>query len=485
MKKLITYLKTLWSRVADSQRNDRRHDCRRSDLRRSPSGFNSKLMLKLVSVLVLILTIGVGNALGDTWTKVTAAPDSWAGEYLLVYESSSTAGVAWTGVDAQNCNTAVTISSGVISTKPDAAVSITVATMSGGYSIVVNGGTNNGKYLGRSGNSNGMDFGTTAVVNTFAYESSSVKITSAGGAIMRYNNTSSNYRFRYFKSSTYTSQQPVQLYKKSASCSNKVTLTTGTSTNATVTLGASEVETCSATAADRQVTISVAPSTCYAMPSDTRLTFTKSSGTATATYVSGPTWNSSTSKYDFVYRFAQNDNGAGNFKVSLSTKTTYTISYNKGTNGTGTNTTDTKTCGTALALKGAIFTRTGYTQTGWATSDGGAKVYNLSASYTTDAATTLYPFWTAETYTVTWMVNGTAYTTGTPSSSVTHGGKVATLPTAPSPASYCGDKFMGWTKTQNYDNSSAPSDLFTTASGAPTETSGNVTYYAVFGYYEE
>ena len=349
---------------------------------------------KIAAVFALFFTLGIGNAWGDTWTKVTAAPDSWAGEYLLVYESSSTAGVAWTGVDAQNCNTAVTISSGVISTKPDAAVSITVATMSGGYSIVVNGGTNNGKYLGRSGNSNGMDFGTTAVVNTFAYESSSVKITSAGGAIMRYNNTSSNYRFRYFKSSTYTSQQPVQLYKKSASCSNKVTLTTGTSTNATVTLGASEVETCSATAADRQVTISVAPSTCYAMPSDTRLTFTKSSGTATATYVSGPTWNSSTSKYDFVYRFAQNDNGAGNFKVSLSTKTTYTISYNKGTNGTGTNTTDTKTCGTALALKGAIFTRTGYTQTGWATSDGGAKVYNLSASYTTDAATTLYPFWT-------------------------------------------------------------------------------------------
>lgn len=81
---------------------------------------------------------------------------------------------------------------------------------------------------------------------------------------------------------------------------------------------------------------------------------------------------------------------------------TYTVTYNKGSNGTGTNVTDTKTYGVALTLKGAIFTRTGYTQTGWATSDGGSKTYNLSASYTTDASVTLYPFWTANTYTITY-----------------------------------------------------------------------------------
>lgn len=81
---------------------------------------------------------------------------------------------------------------------------------------------------------------------------------------------------------------------------------------------------------------------------------------------------------------------------------TYTVTYNKGSNGTGTNVTDTKTHGVALTLKGSIFTRTGYTQTGWATSDGGSKTYNLSASYTTDASVTLYPFWTANTYTITY-----------------------------------------------------------------------------------
>lgn len=92
---------------------------------------------------------------------------------------------------------------------------------------------------------------------------------------------------------------------------------------------------------------------------------------------------------------------------------TYTVSYNKGANGTGTNTSATKTHDVALTLLGATFTRTGYTQTGWSTTDGGSKTYNLSASYTTNAATTLFPYWTANTYTVSYDkgANGTGTNT--------------------------------------------------------------------------
>ena len=211
MKK-FNFLSKLWSSVAGSQRNDVEFDRRLTV--GSPSGFTINWTLKLVSVLVLVLTIGIGNAWGEVWIKVTSAPTSWAGEYLLVYESSSTAGVAWTGVDAASCNVAVSISSGVISTKPASAVSLTVEAMTGGYSIQINGGTNNGKYLGRSANSNGMDFGNSAVKNTFAYSSDCVSITGAGSAVLRYNNATNNYRFRYFKSSSYSSQQKIQLYKK-------------------------------------------------------------------------------------------------------------------------------------------------------------------------------------------------------------------------------------------------------------------------------
>lgn len=87
--------------------------------------------------------------------------------------------------------------------------------MTGGYSVKVNGGENDGKYLfGKSGE-NKLNFGTSPALNTFSFESNSVIMTS-NTSVMRFNNTSGQNRFRYFKASTYSSQQPIQLYKKSA-----------------------------------------------------------------------------------------------------------------------------------------------------------------------------------------------------------------------------------------------------------------------------
>ena len=86
---------------------------------------------------------------------------------------------------------------------------------------------------------------------------------------------------------------------------------------------------------------------------------------------------------------------------------TYTISYDKGSDGTGTNTSDTKTYDVSLTLKGAIFTRQGYTQTGWSTSDGGAKAYDLSESYTTNSDITLYPYWEKAGFNIYQKSSGT------------------------------------------------------------------------------
>ena len=80
---------------------------------------------------------------------------------------------------------------------------------------------------------------------------------------------------------------------------------------------------------------------------------------------------------------------------------TYTVTYKAGSNGTGSQQTDTKTYGVDLTLKGAIFTRTGYTQVGWATSDGGSQAYAVGGTYTANAAITLYPVWQAQTSTFT------------------------------------------------------------------------------------
>lgn len=183
------------------------------------------------AAMVLLLTIGVGNAYADTWTKVTSEPDSWAGEYLLVYENSSTSGSVWTGVDAASCYVSATISSGVISTKPDGAVSLIIAAMTGGYSIKVSGGTNNNKYIKGTSGSNALGFDASAQLNTISYDKDCSDIVSNTSHI-RWNTN----RFRYYKSSTYTSSQKVQLYKKSASCDKKVALTKGAQTNGTISL---------------------------------------------------------------------------------------------------------------------------------------------------------------------------------------------------------------------------------------------------------
>ena len=147
--------------------------------------------LKLFFALFAMLALGVGNAWGAEWEKVTSAPADWSGEYLLVYESNSTAYV-WTGVDAANCYIEGTISSNKISGD---FVSLTIATMTGGYSIKVNGGTNNGKYIYGTSGSNKINFGTKANANTLTYESSSTKIVS-NTSVMRYNSNADNLRFR-------------------------------------------------------------------------------------------------------------------------------------------------------------------------------------------------------------------------------------------------------------------------------------------------
>ena len=85
---------------------------------------------------------------------------------------------------------------------------------------------------------------------------------------------------------------------------------------------------------------------------------------------------------------------------------TYTVSYNKGSYGTGTNTSDTKTYGVNLTLRGALFTRTGYAQDGWSTTDGGSKAYALAGTYSNNASVTLYPYWKVTSSTIS-ASNGT------------------------------------------------------------------------------
>lgn len=79
---------------------------------------------------------------------------------------------------------------------------------------------------------------------------------------------------------------------------------------------------------------------------------------------------------------------------------------------------------------------------------------------------------------VAWMVNGSPYSAGAPTTTVADGSKVSQLPTAP--ANINKYKFVGWTTSQITTNqSTAPSVLFTTAADAPA-VKADVVYYAVY-----
>lgn len=98
------------------------------------------------------------------------------------------------------------------------------------------------------------------------------------------------------------------------------------------------------------------------------------------------------------------------------TPATYTITYVPDQFSDQTaSVTQAKTENTALSLKGAIFTRRGYYQSGWTVAEGGGIVYSLGESYTANAPITLYPCWELMTYKLSLMPQGGAFA---PSSSL-------------------------------------------------------------------
>ena len=113
------------------------------------------------------------------------------------------------------------------------------------------------------------------------------------------------------------------------------------------------------------------------------------------------------------------------------------VTYQPGENGDGNAVTDIKLYNDSLTLRGALFTRTGYTQTGWATVDGGEKVYGFDDVYTKNEALTLYPVWNTNKYTITFDTNG-----GSEIAPITQ--DYGTAITAPADPTREGYTFIGW-----------------------------------------
>ncbi|MBR2168327.1 MAG: hypothetical protein IJ920_08480, partial [Paludibacteraceae bacterium] len=344
---------------------------------------------RITAILVLVLTIGVGNAWG-AGTTVT---------YTLTAKTTvSKSGTAPTGATATVTSTGSWYTSGSDGRKNTDQMTAgknTVLTLSGfkGYKIT-------GIVLNMCSNSsNGKGtFSAVAGSTTIASISSATNFntwydnTSYGTSRRNVNVslTNSTYEIKQDEdvvitiacvttNSLYISSWSIT-YEAVGGCSNSVAVTKGSESHGSVTtIATSPVATCSATASDRRVTVTITPDECYDAP--TNLTWTKSSGTVTASKQSGPTDNGD-GTYSYVYQFAQNDNGAGTFGVTCTAKAAgKTVNFNAGPGSCGTSSL-TETCdGSGVVLPNV--TASGVCK-GWTTFAG----WRTSAIATADSTTT-------------------------------------------------------------------------------------------------
>lgn len=120
------------------------------------------------------------------------------------------------------------------------------------------------------------------------------------------------------------------------------------------------------------------------------------------------------------------------------TKYIYTVNYNAN-GGSGAPGSQSKIQDTALTLSSTKPTRTGYSFVNWNTkADGSGTAYKAGGTYTVNSGATLYAQWSANSYTVTFDVNGG--TTSTNSKSVIYDSTYGTLP-IPTKSGYT---FKGW-----------------------------------------
>lgn len=152
-----------------------------------------------------------GDDSGDTTTKsyvkVTSSADLTDGKYLIVSESNNVA--LKDAIDAVSNTISVTIADGEIASD--------ATTDAAAFTLTVSNGAlkgPNGKYIGQTSDANGLKVADSAYTHTITFETSGdANVKSQGGAYLRYNATSNQTRFRYYKSSTYTAQKAIQLYK--------------------------------------------------------------------------------------------------------------------------------------------------------------------------------------------------------------------------------------------------------------------------------
>lgn len=151
-----------------------------------------------------------GGGSGD-YVKVTESRDDWSGEYLIVYEAASRVfDGSRTTLEAVSNYQDVTISNNTISAEEADAYKFIIASMDGGYSIQ----SASGEYISGTSGSNKLNAGTSPAANTISIDASGNADIVSNTTHLRYNATSGQDRFRYYKAASYSSQKAIALYVK-------------------------------------------------------------------------------------------------------------------------------------------------------------------------------------------------------------------------------------------------------------------------------
>ena len=118
-----------------------------------------------------------------------------------------------TSTSTSNTMDKVTISDNTISAEEADAYKFVIAAMDGGYSIQ----SASGKYISGTASSNKLNAGTTPAANTITIGADGNADIVSNTSHLRYNATSGQDRFRYYKSTSYSSQKAIALYVKDGS----------------------------------------------------------------------------------------------------------------------------------------------------------------------------------------------------------------------------------------------------------------------------
>ena len=398
-----------------------------------------------------------GGGSSNEFTKVTTAPSDWSGDYLLVYEADEDTGYVFSGVDAAYDYVEAEIVDDSIAIDDGMAI-IEIAAMTGGYSLKVIGGTNDGKYMYGTSEQNKLNFNNEAQLNTIAISNGSAVITS-NTSVMRYNNTNSDtaHRFRYYKAAGYADQQPIQLYKKASGTTYYTTTVNTAATYYTLTYSVSpassgsidcEIANNGQVEEDTDVTLTATPADHF--------TFANWTVTGTEDYVDDGN--------ELLVTMTDDVTVTANFTADP----TYTVTITQAAGGTMTASKLTGIyAGETITLTATPNTH--YSFNGWQCTAGGATISGNSFTMPAANVTITGTFSENTKYTVTYYdKDGSVEAT----EQVYAGETPASVPAIEAPNGYV---FKGWCGTTYALNATEPTYVSTAA-----PITGNTDFHAVY-----